>query len=526
MKSTRTSVFLIIVMCAAFAFGAPLGTFVTYEGILTDGGAPVTGTFDLQFGLFDLATGGTNLGTVTADNVSIADGRLAVTVDFDDQWNGDARWLEIGVRDGASTGGFTLLSARQRLRTTPFGFYAMDADSATAADHASSAGSAGLLDGYSSDFYRDFGNVTGVPPGVADGDDDTAADLVCAAGETPSWGGSGWGCAADNPGPHVRTAVIGPVGDAAANGTALLDAIDALPMPSSAAEGWLVEIEPGLYDVGANPLLLPPWITLRGSGTTFTVIQGSICDSAAGSKATILLANGSEIRDMTVSNTCATATGYGRAVVVPASSSGALISHVTATEDGGASCVGVQNLGSDTVMERVIARIEACDGDASAIATMGSNALLLDCEGGATGFGFTYGLAIGGRAWVDRGLFAANSTSGAMQASIAAFTDADIRNVTTGDVWVGAYSTNQVVTLSRSNVVGQVEASDQGGTLLVAVEHSVITSGGATATGDTNTAIGIAMSQLSGSAVSPSGGLIACAGVWDESWVPYANTCP
>lgn len=194
---------------------------------------------------------------------------------------------------------------------------------------------------------------------------------------------------------------------------------------------------------------------------------------------------------------------------------------------GGPSCIAVGNYGTETVMERVVGRVLDCEGSSTGIGTLGDNALVLDCEGSAVGFSSAQGLAIGARSWVERGVFSGTSTGGAGSMSIMVFTNADLRNVESGTIWAGAYETNQVVTISRSKFTGPVIASDQGGTLLVAVEQSTVSSPSQpTIVGDSNTAVAVAMSQLMGDPVSPSGGVVACAGVWEGSWTPYANTCP
>ena len=51
----------------------------------------------------------------------MVDGLFTVELDFgSDVFNGDARWLEIGVRPGDSSGSFTTLSPRQELTPTPY----------------------------------------------------------------------------------------------------------------------------------------------------------------------------------------------------------------------------------------------------------------------------------------------------------------------------------------------------------------------------------------------------------------------
>jgi len=529
MKSITHLVAVLITIATPAALpAAPLGTAITYQGVLTDGGAPVNGTVDLRFGLFTDPTGGSPLETSTVDDLAVSEGRVTVVVDFGDEWEGNARWLEIEVRDGASTGAYTMLAERQELLATPMGLYATDAETAATADHAATTVSSATLDGHDGAFYRAFANLTSVPDGLGDGDDDSAAGLNCAAGEMPSWDGAAWICEPDAAVAFARTAVIGPVGDGsdpAANGSALLAAVAALPVPSSQAEAWKVGIEPGLYDLGASPLYVPPWVSLQGAGELFTVVTAQICDPIQTASAAVVLNGRSELRDLKVKNTCSSHIEAGRAVLVASGSPGARLSHVEAEAVGGAPCTAVATFGGTTVLDRVVASTSACSGDTGAIAVNGADALLLDCEGAGEGSGSSHGLAIGGRTWVERGLFTGSSTTGADAAGIFVAANADIRNVITTGVWAGAYLTDQIVTLSRITNTGVIETSDQGGNLLLVIEHSRIFGSGDTVIGDTDTAIGIAMTQIYGS-VSPSGGLIACAGVWDGSWTPYANTCP
>jgi hypothetical protein len=105
---------------------AALGTAFTYQGRLTDGGSPADGEYDLRFRLFNAASGGSQVGsTVTRGNVDVSDGVFTVQLDFGGgPFRGQARWLEIGVRPGASTGSYTPLTPRQELTAAPYALYA------------------------------------------------------------------------------------------------------------------------------------------------------------------------------------------------------------------------------------------------------------------------------------------------------------------------------------------------------------------------------------------------------------------
>lgn len=106
-------------------------TAFTYQGKLTDAGAPANGNFDLQFKLFDAVSGGTQIGaTVTNNAVAVSGGVFTTTLDFGaNAFPGTARWLEISVRP-AGGGAFTLLSPRQSLGTVPYAMRSLTAGNA------------------------------------------------------------------------------------------------------------------------------------------------------------------------------------------------------------------------------------------------------------------------------------------------------------------------------------------------------------------------------------------------------------
>jgi len=104
MNSTKSIltflIFTLLSLLSGIVTAAPLGTAFTYQGKLTDGGAPANGNYDLKFTLFDAATNGNQVG-VTLTNVAIAvsNGLFTTTLDFGaDAFSGDTRWLEIGVQ--------------------------------------------------------------------------------------------------------------------------------------------------------------------------------------------------------------------------------------------------------------------------------------------------------------------------------------------------------------------------------------------------------------------------------------------
>jgi hypothetical protein len=103
-----------------------LDTSITYQGRLTDGGSPGNGKYDLVFLLRDGPSSGNLVGNaVELDDVVVADGLFTVQLDFGPgAFNGDARWLQIGVRPWDSYGAHAELLPWQPLTTVPYAQFA------------------------------------------------------------------------------------------------------------------------------------------------------------------------------------------------------------------------------------------------------------------------------------------------------------------------------------------------------------------------------------------------------------------
>ncbi len=88
---------------------------------MIDGGIAANGAYDLRFRLFDAATGGAQVGaTLLSPDVPVSGGYFTVALNFADYFDGEARWLEVEVRPGASTGSYTLLTPRTSLAGVPY----------------------------------------------------------------------------------------------------------------------------------------------------------------------------------------------------------------------------------------------------------------------------------------------------------------------------------------------------------------------------------------------------------------------
>jgi len=119
---TTLRLFLLLAALTVPASSHAQGTAFTYQGRLDDGGGPGNAIYDFRFTIYGAASNGTiSAGPVDADNVGVTNGLFTVPLDFGANiFTGGERWLEIGVRPGASVGAFTLLEPRQPITATPY----------------------------------------------------------------------------------------------------------------------------------------------------------------------------------------------------------------------------------------------------------------------------------------------------------------------------------------------------------------------------------------------------------------------
>jgi len=114
---------------AGLVYAATLGTAFTYQGRLIDANGVANGPYDFEFRLFDdPCTGIQQESTIDINDLDVIEGYFTVELDFGGSvFAGDARWLEIAVRPGDSTGSFDVLSPRQEMTPAPYAIYAENA---------------------------------------------------------------------------------------------------------------------------------------------------------------------------------------------------------------------------------------------------------------------------------------------------------------------------------------------------------------------------------------------------------------
>ncbi len=132
MKTTKILAILVLALVLLFcgaevSWALQMSTAFTYQGHLYDSNSVADGLYDFQFKLYDANSGPNQVGSdVNKPDIDVIDGYFTVELDFNDTnaFNGDARWLEIGVRPGASTGSFATLSPRREITATPYAMHA------------------------------------------------------------------------------------------------------------------------------------------------------------------------------------------------------------------------------------------------------------------------------------------------------------------------------------------------------------------------------------------------------------------
>jgi hypothetical protein len=150
------NILIIAVLLSLSAFSQAQSTAFTYQGKLTDAGAPASGTYLMQFSLWDAASGGNQVGqTLTYEGglsngpaVQVTNGIFTVELDFGNpsgptdptpRFDGSPRWIQIAVRKvGEVT--YTPLTPRQPITSTPYSIKSLNASTADTATNSTQLG--------------------------------------------------------------------------------------------------------------------------------------------------------------------------------------------------------------------------------------------------------------------------------------------------------------------------------------------------------------------------------------------------
>ena len=147
---------------------APLGTAFIYNGRLTDSGLPANGNYDMRCILRDAASAGNQVGPILTNKpVAVSNGLFTMSLDFGGVvFDGNARWLEIGVRTNGSAATYTILNPLQPVTPTPYALFSSNAAVAATAVSVASGQVVKSLNGLADNVTLSAGaNVTLTPSG-------------------------------------------------------------------------------------------------------------------------------------------------------------------------------------------------------------------------------------------------------------------------------------------------------------------------------------------------------------------------
>ncbi|MBU6410368.1 MAG: hypothetical protein KGR98_08265, partial [Verrucomicrobia bacterium] len=217
MKS-RILMFTVLVLANSIPVinrGFAQGTVFTYQGRLITTNGPAAGAYDMAFTLYDAAGGGNVVGNaLTNSAVTVTNGLFTVPLDFGNVFDGNARWLEIGVRTNGAEN-FVTLSPRQLLTASPQSIYSQNAGTAGVANTVSGTAT---IQGQSLDIGAS-NSVSGAYAAIAGGGSNTVSGdygvVSGGHGNTVSAGYSGVGGGSDNAAAGNHSTVGGGEGNIA-----------------------------------------------------------------------------------------------------------------------------------------------------------------------------------------------------------------------------------------------------------------------------------------------------------------------
>lgn len=352
-----------------------------------------------------------------------------------------------------------------------------------------------------------------------------------------------------------QVVVVPAKGTAAQNGTNLLTTYNGIT-GASTNNRFLVQLEPGIYDLGDQNLVMKDWVSLAGAGVDATLIRGN--GNPAGptplDRGLIQGAHSNELRDLTVRAFPTQSRPYLVPIFLTDATPGAApvdtrIYRVRTQAFGSdIYCGGIFGLFTQSVIEDVEVR-SACPAQATGIIFQGSaNAapLLRRVDVAASSNGSpsnwtAWGVAVLNPASYPRSIRIEDSAISASGGSTAiglyfdapsaesvSVVDSTItgRNAATdshGASIGGAASLTMQFVHSRfhaeaesGNAVGIVN-----GSTLLRLQNSVVSGATNTIVGGLGTSVGA--SALEGGPVS---GSVTCAGVYDENFAFFPSTCP
>jgi hypothetical protein len=289
----------------------------------------------------------------------------------------------------------------------------------------------------------------------------------------------------------TRTVVVSPNGTPAQNGSALLSAMNTISNASpSAANPWLLKLEPGNYDMGSSALILKPYVDLEGSGEDTTLISSTVASSSfPPAQGTLVMASNTEARFVKITNS---GTGtYSTAILVGSSVSKARVTHVTTVVAGSGWSYGLINdNGKFSVQESSLSATGSTDS--AGIHNNGSAASLTVENSTLSSSGGSY----------SHGIINISGTVTIQNSSLTSATSA-----IAGETY-GLYTSSGTITVQNSNLIsnnGKAYGFYTEANSVVTIQGSALSGTGFASVGfySTNSNSLIQSSTLNGTGTSP-----------------------
>lgn len=388
-------VLIAVVLGIATVWGqTPVGTAFVYQGRLTDGGVPATGAYDFRVRLFDAALGGNLVGspnTVHREDVAVASGTFLLSLDFGTAaFGASKRWLEIGVRPGASTEAFTVLAPRQEVTPTP---NALVASSITGvlpvANGGTGSTSQNFVDLTAGQTIGGAKTFSSAPSFVA-----LAAPFnVASTGIVPNLNADlldGTHASAFQRRYQSVRVVAKSGGDYTDPLAAMNDVSSWCPSPTS-GDPCLLKIMPGTYDIGANSLQMRENVHIEGSGMSSTVIKGALDSGTSG---LVSGARNTELRHVTVLNLFTGGAAANAMAIYNDGNNWFYLDHVDARALYAANASGIHQVNdAATFMNGVTAKARG-SSNSYGIYSSGSSVDITDLEVHVDGGGSNFGIRL------------------------------------------------------------------------------------------------------------------------------------
>ncbi|MBP1696857.1 MAG: hypothetical protein H6Q41_2045 [Deltaproteobacteria bacterium] len=348
----------------------------------------------------------------------------------------------------------------------------------------------------------------------------------------------------------------------------------------SATNPCLLKIMPGVYDVYGSALQMLGYVDIEGSGENTTKIKGYIDSSLSG---VVIGASNAEIRFLTVENSgggatkiaiynisaspkitnvkATASTGYLINYGVYNISSSPTMTNVTATASGGnTTCAGVYNTSSSPAMTNVTATASGgSNWNVGVFNVSSSSPTMVNVTASASG-AFSYGVYNSSSSPLMMNVTATSSGGGPSGSGIRNYSSSavmmNVKAIASGSTLENCGVNNESSSPQMTNVIATgsggsdtygvrndassptmtgVSATGSGGSMynrgvysrtsgIVTINHSIIAGSLQAILNNADAITRVGNTKLDGGPVT--GGGVTCAGVYDENYTFYANTCP